>query len=301
MKIPLIFLGTSQAIPTATRNHTAVLFQYKNENILVDCGEGTQRQFRKAKINPCKITKILITHWHGDHVLGLPGLFQTLILSGYKKTLEIYGPKGTKKFTKELVKAFIPVLKFKAKVYEVKGKFLQTKDFEISALPLQHGHAPCNGYAFIEKQKLRIDKNKLKKLKISPKDKAKISKLSQGKSIKIKGKTIKASQLTYKQKPKKIAFIFDTKPCANANKLAKDADLAIIESTYANKEKALASKYGHNTAEQAAQIAKKAKVKQLILTHFSQRYEHREKSLLKQAKKIFPNTKLAQDFMRVEV
>ena len=80
MKTKITFLGTSQAIPTAKRNHTAVLLSYKDENILIDCGEGTQRQFRKAKLNPCKLTRILITHWHGDHVLGLPGLLQTLAL-----------------------------------------------------------------------------------------------------------------------------------------------------------------------------------------------------------------------------
>ena len=146
MKIPIIFLGTSQAIPTTTRNHTAILLKYKNENILIDCGEGTQRQFRKAKINPCKLTRILITHWHGDHILGLPGLFQSLVLNGYRKTLHIYGPKGTKKYIKELSK-FFPIKKLKIKIKEVKGKFLNTPDFEISALPLQHG-CPCNGYVF---------------------------------------------------------------------------------------------------------------------------------------------------------
>src|SRR4030067_2460046 len=103
MKIPITFLGTSQSIPTEKRNHTAVLLKYKDENILVDCGEGTQRQFRKAHLNPCKVTRILITHGHGDHVLGLPGLLSTLSLSGYQKTLCIYGPKGTKEFVKEML------------------------------------------------------------------------------------------------------------------------------------------------------------------------------------------------------
>ena len=90
----IIFLGTSEAVPTEKKNHTAVLLRYENENILVDCGEGTQRQFRIAKINPCKLTRILITHWHGDHVLGLPGLLQTLALNNYSKQLYIYGPKA---------------------------------------------------------------------------------------------------------------------------------------------------------------------------------------------------------------
>ena len=97
-KIKIKFLGTSAQIPTVKRNHSAILLTYGEENILVDCGEGTQRQIRLAKLNPCKITKILITHKHGDHTFGLPGLISTLNVSEYKKTLEIYGPKGIKKF-----------------------------------------------------------------------------------------------------------------------------------------------------------------------------------------------------------
>src|SRR4030042_1237487 len=129
MKISIIFLGTSPSIPTAKRSHTAVVLKYKDETILIDCGEGTQRQFRKAKLNPCKITKIIITHWHGDHILGLPGLFQTLALSNYSKTLFIYGPKGTKKFINEIYKMFIFKNKLKLEIKEVEGKFFENQDF----------------------------------------------------------------------------------------------------------------------------------------------------------------------------
>ena len=92
-KIKITFLGTSGSVPSAMKNHPAILLTYQGENILIDCGEGTQRQFRKAKLNPCKINRILITHWHTDHILGLPGLIKTLALSGYKKQLYIYGPR----------------------------------------------------------------------------------------------------------------------------------------------------------------------------------------------------------------
>jgi len=299
MTIQITFLGTSSTVPTAERSHSAVLLKYKEETILIDCGEGTQRQFRKAKLNPCKLTKILITHWHGDHVLGLPGLFQTLAFNGYKKTLEIYGPKGTKKFIKELSKVFVIKKKIKMRVYETKGTFLKTKDFQITAIPLQHS-CPTNGYMFEEKPKLRIDKNKLKKLKIKPKDRAKLSQLTKGKDIKIKGKTIKSKNITYSQPSKKISFIFDTKKCANINKLAKNSDLAIIESTLEDNEK-LSGKHKHLTLTQTTKIAKKAKVKKLILTHFSQRYENKSKALENKAKKIFKNTIIAKDFMVVEV
>ena len=259
MKIPLYFLGTSQAIPTARRNHTAMLLEYKNENILVDCGEGTQRQFRKLKLNPCKLTRILITHWHGDHVLGLPGLFQTLALNNYNKTLYVYGPKGTKKFISFIYNMFVFSGKIKIQVEEVeKSKFLETPDFYIESLPLEHGTF-TNGYSFVEKDRLRIDKNKLKKLKIpsSPL----LSELQQGKNIKLNNRTIKSSDVTFLQKGRKLSFVLDTQICDNCEKLAKNSDILVTESTYADSEKELAKEYRHLTASQAATIAKNAKSK----------------------------------------
>src|SRR3989344_9655885 len=120
-KVNLAFLGTGNAIPTIKRNHTSILFSYKNENILIDCGEGTQRQFRHLQISPSKLTRILITHWHGDHILGLPGLFQTLAMNNYQKTLQIYGPKGTKNKI-DAIKDLVNV-QIKLQVHEVLGQF----------------------------------------------------------------------------------------------------------------------------------------------------------------------------------
>ncbi len=297
----ITFLGTSSAIPTETRNHISILLSYKNENILIDCGEGTQRQFRKAHINPCSITRLLITHFHGDHVFGLPGFFQTLGLNNYNKTLYIYGPHGTKRFIEKIYETFIHTKKINMKVEEVSATFLETEDFKITAFPLDHD-TPTNGYMFEKKDKLRIDKNKLKKIKLP--NIPQIADLTRGKDIKINNKTIKSKDLTYKQKGKKISFIFDTKLCSNVNKLAKNSDLAIIETTFleeSQKGKELANEYFHLTASQAAKIAKQNRVKQLILTHFSQRYQHKENLLLKEAKKIFPNTKISEDLMILEI
>ena len=297
MKIPIIFLGTSQAIPTAKRNHTAVLMQYKNENILVDCGEGTQRQFRKARINPCKLTRILITHFHGDHILGLPGLFQTLALNNYNKTLYVYGPRGTKRFIDLIYRLFIFKEKLKINVQEVSGKFLETQDFYLEAFPLVHG-ALCNAYVFVEKDKRRLDKKKLQKLKLP--NSPLLGELQRGKSIEHKGKTIDAKDVSTVEKGKKITFIFDTALCENCYKAAENADLIISESTYTEKESDLAKEYKHLTAKQAAEIAKKAKAKKLILSHISQRYQGKEKIILDEAKKTFKESEIAEDFMRVE-
>src|SRR4030042_306690 len=177
--IKITFLGTSNAIPSAERNHTSILLEYKNESILIDCGEGTQRQFRKAKLNPNKITKILISHWHGDHVLGIPGLLQTLAFSDYNRTLNIYGPKGTKEFMKALLRTFAFVGKYKINVEEVEGRFFENEDFYLEAEKMTHG-LPCNAYSFVKKGKLRIDKEKLKKTKLQGPI---VKKLKEGKDV----------------------------------------------------------------------------------------------------------------------
>ena len=296
-KIKLSFLGTSDSIPTKDRNHTSILLSYKNENILVDCGEGTQRQFRKAQINPGKLTSILITHWHGDHILGLPGLLQTLAMQGYSKTLKIYGPKHTKSFLEEIMKMFVFVGKIKYEVKEVEGKFLNLDDFMLNAFPLKHGTF-CNGYSFIEKDKLKLNKQKLRKLNLP--NSPLIKKLAEGKDIIHNNKKISSKGVTYLQKGRKISFIFDTGYSESIITNVKDSDILISESTYEKRDHSLAIKHHHLTSAQAAEIAKKAKVKKLILTHISQRYPsffHIEK----EAKKIFKNAHLVKDLEIIEI
>jgi ribonuclease Z len=298
MKIPIVFLGTGQAIPTAKRNHTSILLTYKSENILVDCGEGTQRQFRKAKINPCKLTRILITHWHGDHVLGLPGLLQTLALNNYNRTLYIYVPKGTRHYMDLIFRLFVFDGKIRYEIHEVESsKFEETDDFYLEARSMQH-RTPCVAYSFVEKEKLRVNKEKLGKLGIKGKI---VSELAKGKDIEFQNKKIKARELTYSQPGRKITFILDTKINENCYKIAENSDLLICESTYTTKESEQAEEYKHLTAAQAAEIAKKAKAKRLVLTHLSQRYENKEKLILDEAKKVFKNTEIAEDLARIEV
>ncbi len=297
-KTKLTFLGTSDSIPSAERNPTSILLTYKGENILVDCGEGTQRQFRKAKLNPCKVTRILITHWHGDHVLGLPGLLQTLALSGYHKTLFIYGPRGTKQFMKNLFKTFVFKQEGKIKIEEVDGKFFETDDFYIEAKKMTHG-TPCNAYSFVKKGKLRIDRDKLKKSKLP--SGPLLKKLKDGKNITYKGKKYLAKNLTFQEGSKKISFVFDTSLNKFIVPFVKDSDLLISESTFNSELEEKARKHNHLTAKQAAEIAKKSKSKKLVLTHISQRYEKEPKKILDDAKKIFKNSSIAKDLDVVEI
>jgi ribonuclease Z len=302
-KIKMTFLGTGSAIPTPRRNHPAVLLQYKNENILFDCGEATQIQFRKAKLNPCKITRIFLTHWHGDHVLGLPGLLQTLMLNNYGKTLKIYGPEGTKKMASLYVGLFAHKgQNFPIEIRELKGKEkIEEKEFEIEVEEMQH-ETPTIAYTFLIKEKSRLDKKKIEKLNL-PKNSPLIGELAKGKTITINNKKIEGKKLIYKEEQRKVTLIMDTKHNPNCEKIAKNSDLLISESTYSAEEKQLAEEHFHLTSEQAAEIAKKSNSKKLILTHFSQRYETRyqQDKILKEAKKVFKNSFLAEDLMSLEI
>jgi len=298
-KIKVTFLGTSAQIPTAKRNHTAILLSYDKENILVDCGEGTQRQFRKARLNPMKVTRLLITHWHGDHVLGIPGLLQTLAANDYKKTLYIYGPKGTKKFMKEMLNVFVFSGKINFEVVEVdEGKFFENAEFYLESKNVVHG-TPTNAYIFVRKGLIRIDKKKLEKAKIETGPVLK--NLKEGKDIVYKGKKYLAKNLTYREGDKKISFILDSKFDESVSKFVTGSDLFVCESTYGNDDKEIAREYKHMTAEQAAKIAKLSKSKKLVLTHLSSRYDLNQKKILDEAKKIFKNVSIAKDLDSFEI
>ncbi|MDP4012569.1 MAG: ribonuclease Z [Candidatus Nanoarchaeia archaeon] len=291
----ITFLGTSSSIPTKERNHSAFLLSYKTENILFDCGENVQRQLTIAKISPAKITKILISHWHGDHVLGIPGLLTTIGNISADKIVEIYGPEGTKKQFEYVKKAFLTETIPKVKIIEIKkvGKFFENHDFCLDAQKLKHP-IPCLAFSFIEKDKLRINKDKLKQLKI-PKGPI-IKDLTEGKNIKLNNKVIRYKEITYLQKGKKLTYLSNTGVSPSCIKAAKNADVIISEATFSKADEKKAIEYQHLTSEQAAQIAKKAKAKKLILTHFSPRYKD-TKDLEKEAKTIFKNTECASDFI----
>ena len=160
----------------------------------------------KAKLNPCKITRILITHWHGDHVFGLLGILSTISLSEYNKKIFIYGPKGTKEFVKELLKIFNFQKNYEIVVEDVSGKFFEARDFYLEAKSMKHG-IPTNAYCFVEKTQLRVDKTKLKKSGIHG---PVVAELKNGKDILFNGKKFKAKDFTYNESGKKISFVFDT-------------------------------------------------------------------------------------------
>ncbi len=297
-KIRITFLGTSDSIPSAKRNHPAFLITYLGENILVDCGEATQRQFRKAGLNPGKLSRILITHWHADHILGIPGLLKTLALSGYNKTLHVYGPRGTRPMMEALLKLFAFKENFPVEVHEISGKFFENKDFYLEAETMHHG-IPCNAYSFVKKGKIKIDKQKLKKHGIREGPHLKM--LKSGKDISYNGKKYLAKNLTFAERGRKISFVLDTSLNEKIARFVKNSDVFVCESSYMDELRDLAKRHYHLTAKQAAQVAKNAKVGKLFMVHISQRYEKSLEKILNEAKKIFKNSTIPEDFHVVEV
>ena len=298
LKMQILFLGTSSMVPTKERNQSSVLISYKNEGILVDCGEGTQRQLKIAGIKLTKITKILISHWHGDHVLGLPGLIQSMAASDYNKVLEIYGPKNTKNFFKNMFKAFIFDRKIDIRIKEIKDNiFFQNDNFILKSLPLEHGIETL-GYSFIEKDKRKIEISKIKKFGL--KEGPLIGRLQEGKSVVFKGKKIKPNDVSTIVKGKKIAIINDTLPCKNADLLARDSDLLICEATYTSALEEKSQKYKHMTSKQAAEMTNRSNTKKLVLTHFSARYKN-TLEIEEEASNYFDNVICAEDFMKINL
>ncbi|MCL5730190.1 MAG: ribonuclease Z [Candidatus Pacearchaeota archaeon] len=303
-KVKITFLGTSGAVPTPERNHPAILLCSGKENVLVDCGEGTQTQFRKAKISAAKLTKLLITHWHGDHVLGIPGLLQTLSFQDYNKILRIYGPRGIEKEMDNVLKAFPSVVvnemrnKLRLDVKEASRKFIDEEDFFIEAFPVEHGIA-SNGYCFVIKDKMRIDKNKLKKLGIKPGKH--LAEIKKGKTISYNGKRYSQKDLAFVEKGRKICIVMDGIYEPGIVRYAKESDALIMESAYTDEFAELAKEHKHRTAKQCAEIAKKSDAKRLFLTHLTNRYDKNPEVVLNEAKKTFKNSFLAQDLKSFEI
>ncbi|MEK6938632.1 MAG: ribonuclease Z [Nanoarchaeota archaeon] len=294
----IIFLGTSCMQPTKERNHPSFLLQFNQENILFDCGEGTQRQLRIAGLKPAKITRLLISHWHGDHVFGIPGLLSSMGADQFAKKLYIYGPKGSKKYLENMLNGFVAkdIIEFEIKEVE-KGIFFENEDFCLEAQPLKHS-ADCIGFSFIEKDRLRINLSKAAKFGL--KEGPILGKLQQGEAVVFEGKKIKSSEVAYEVKGKKISYIADTLPCAGANKLAKDADLLISEGTHLSEIEDKAEKYMHLTIKDAALIASQNNAKKLVITHLSQRYKS-VSEVVDEARLYFDNSIIASDFMRIKV
>jgi len=302
MSMQVIFLGTAASIPTIARALPSVVVKRKNEILMFDCGEGVQRQMIKAGVGFHKKMRIFVSHMHGDHVLGLPGLLQTMSLLDRTQKLEVYGPVGIKAFIESIQQTVQFVLTFPVEINEIENEDVICEDKEYNVQAARTDHViPSLAYALIEKPRPgRFDPEKAKMLGVP--EGPMWSRLQHGEKAKIAtGKVIKPEQVVSASRPgRKITYSGDTRPTKSLVKLAENADLLIHEATLEDNLIERAQEDGHSTPSQAAKTAKKAKVKRLILTHLSARYKN-AKPLLEQARKIFPNVDVAEDFMKFEV
>lgn len=296
----LVFLGTGGSWPSRERNVSSIAMKMNGEIILLDCGEGTQRQLMQSSLSFMKIKKILISHFHGDHFLGVPGLIQSMYLNERSEPLEIFGPKGTSYIINSLLSLgyFNPT--FDIITQDLKDKdIIVCEDYEIKIRSVDHG-VPTLAFC-IEEQPRKGKFNKEKALELGIPEGPLFRKLQEGGTIVHDGVTVNPETVMgIPRKGRKIVYSGDTKPTQAVIELAKDCDVLIHDATLDKNLEDKASDFGHSSASQAAFIAKEAGVKVLFLTHISPRYK--DGSILEEeAKKIFQKSYLATDFLEYDV
>ena len=297
----LFFLGTGAGLPSNTRNVTCCvlnLMQERGSLWVFDCGEATQQQFLRSPLKTSKIEKIFITHLHGDHLFGLPGLLSSKSFANTDTQLVIYGPKGIKEYLEVVLRISTSRITYPLEVIEIKaGTIFEDEQFIASCLPLEH-RVESFGFRVVEKDKQgALNSVLLSELNIPSGPHLKL--LKEGKDIVLEdGRTIcSKTLLTEPIKGKVITIFGDTIPTANSIQLADHADVMVHEATFEIALEEAAIKFGHSTTEQVAKIAKAAKVKKLIITHISARYVEKDlERLLNECRAIFPSTQVANDF-----
>ena len=268
----LVVLGTASQAPTRSRNHNGYLLRWDGEGLLFDPGEGTQRQMLFAGVTASQVTRICITHFHGDHCLGLPGVLQRMSLDRVAHTVDACFPAQDQEVFTRLRHAalFREVTNLRERPIMGNGTIVQAPSFRVEAQPLSHS-VRAIGYRLAEPDGRRMLPGKLAALGITGPD---IGRLQRERSLAVGGQVVSHEQVSELRRGQRFAFIMDTRLCDGAFALADGADMVVCESTFADADAALAREYGHLTAGQAGRIAAEGGARLLVLTHFSQRYEH---------------------------
>ncbi|MGG3563467.1 ribonuclease Z [Neobacillus rhizosphaerae] len=302
----LFFLGTGAGMPAKIRNVTSIALKLLEERgavWLFDVGEATQHQILHTSLKPRRIEKIFITHLHGDHIYGLPGLLSSRSFQGGESAVTVYGPKGIKEYIEMSLSLSQTYLKYPLSIVEInEGIIFEDEQFTVEARLLEHG-IPSYGYRIMEKDRPgTLHADKLIKAGVQPGPI--FRQIKNGESVTLEdGRVLDPKEfLGPEQKGRVVTILGDTRYCENAMLLAKESDLLIHEATFSKGEETLAYDYFHSTTYQAADIARKADCKQLCLTHISSRYDRNDWSeLVAEAKETFPNTDIAEDFKEIHI
>jgi ribonuclease Z len=298
----LTFLGTSASVPSAERNHPGLLLEAGGHRIMIDCGEGTQRQLLRSGAGFRRLDRLLLTHGHFDHVLGIPGLFSTLRLRRSEEVMTIHGSPGTLDVVARMLaglwgegRAPIPL----ELVPLTEGPVLDAGDFTIGCFPVRHRDTDSFAFSFTSKPRRHLLPDRLDALQVP--DGPVRKELAEGRPIVLAdGRSIAPETvLGPPEGAKKIVIVGDTETIDGLAGHVRDADLLVIEATFLERDAATARDYGHLTAAEAAALAAAGNVKQLVLTHISGRYDDAE--LLAEATGIFANSRIANDFDRIAI
>jgi ribonuclease Z len=299
MDLDLVFLGTAGSMPTAQRAPAALLVRRGGDRLLFDCAEGTQRQLLRSSVGLVELGEIFVTHFHADHILGLPGLFKTFSLRGRERPLEVHGPRGLVDLLGSL-KRVVGKLSYDVRVVELEpGDVLERDGYRLAAFEVAHG-VPAVGWSLIESTRPgRFDVETADALGV-PSGPARGA-LQRGESVTLPdGSVVSANQVLGPPRPgRKIVITGDTAPSESIVEAAWGAEVLVTEATFSEEELERAQETMHQTAAQAAGIAQRANIGLLALTHLSNRYFGPE--IAREAREIFPDTVVPKDFDVVEV
>jgi ribonuclease Z len=303
----LQFLGTGAGVPSRGRNVTSIILNMMNERKSIwmfDCGEATQHQILQTTIKPRRIEKIFITHLHGDHIFGLPGLLSSRSFQGGSEKVTLYGPIGLRNFIEVTLAVSASRLQYPIDIIEIEegGVIFEDDQLLVEAGLLEHG-IPSYGFRVIEKDRpgeLLVDRLEAEGIQAGPLYKQ----IKEGGMVELPNERMinGADFVGPTQKGRIVAILGDTRPCENADNLSLHADVLVHEATFNATASEMANQYFHSTTEQAATTAKRSSVKQLILTHISSRYNREDVFLLKkEAEQIHPSVQIAEDFFEWEI
>jgi ribonuclease Z len=297
--LDLVFLGTSGSVPTARRGLAGTLLRRGGERILVDCGEGTQRQLLRSSVGLVELPEIFLTHYHADHYLGLPGMLKTFALRGREVPLTVYGPLGLHDLFGTLRRVF-GRLSYELTLVELRpGDGVDRRDYRIEAFEVEHG-VSANGYALVEEPRPgRFGLDEARRLGVP--EGPLFGRLQSGESVELPdGSTVSAEQVLGPPRPgRKVVLAGDTRAADSVREAARDADVLVHEATFSVEERKRADETLHATATTAAELAAAAGVRLLALTHLSNRYFGPE--IVREARAVFPETVVPKDFDIIDV
>ncbi len=293
--IELTFLGTGATKPFIDRFTTSFALRYEGEVLLFDCGEGIQIRLAQSGFSPMKIDKIFVTHFHGDHVLGIPGILYTLAKNQRERPLHIYGPEGLREIFYHMKRSSYGRIPFEVVLHELSpGDVVEGESYTVRAFKVDHGERAL-GYVFKEADSWNVDRQKMEAHGLHPSPKFRL--LKEGKTVEINGMVLKPEEWLIKVEGDSVAYTGDTAFSQQVISAVRGATVLVHESTYAEEDKE-DFELGHSSALDAAKVAKLAGVKKLFLIHFSQRYRDTA-PLVEEARQVFPETVAARDLMKV--